>query len=149
MKEDAYEAFRDYLAQHGLNMTSQRKTLLEVFMDEKDHVSAEDFYTRIKQMDESIGQATVYRTLKLLVESGLARQVNFGDGVARYEPQYGQAHHDHLICERCGKSIEILVPAIEELQEKTAQEHGFTLTNHRMILFGICPECQKATPAAS
>jgi Fur family ferric uptake transcriptional regulator len=77
-----------------------------------------------------------------LAEAGLAKAVNFGDGVTRYEFCYGLPHHDHLICERCRRNIEVVDDDIERLQEELAKKHGFTLTRHKMYLYGVCPECR-------
>lgn len=135
--------FAEYLAREGLKMTPQRMVILNTFISVRDHVSAEDLYEQVKQADPAIGQATVYRTLKLLENSGLAVAVDFGDGTTRYEPDDGQGHHDHLICEICGKNVEILDTEIERLQEEVATQYGFTLSRHKMYLFGLCPDCRK------
>jgi Fur family ferric uptake transcriptional regulator len=137
------KVFQEFLAEKNLRMTYQRKTILDVFLKTKTHVSPEDLYNLVKKRDSSIGQATVYRTLKLLSEAGLASEVDFGDGVMRYEHKYGQRHHDHLVCEVCGKKVEVFDPLIEELQEKLAKKHGFILTNHKMYLYGICNKCKR------
>lgn len=142
--QEARDQFFQYLARKKLKFTSQRSVIFDVFWQIKDHVSPEELYNLVKQNDPQIGQATVYRTLKLLCDSGIAREVHFGDGVARYEPAFGHSHHDHLICTNCQRSVEVVNPKIEQLQEKLAKEHGFTLTGHRMYLYGICPECKKA-----
>lgn len=135
--------FTDYLARKNLKMTPQRRLILEIFLKESGHHTSEDLYNIVKKSDKSIGQATVYRTLKLLCESGLAKEVNFGDGVTRYEQQYGFSHHDHIICEECGKAIAVVDDKIEQLQERLAAEHGFVLTGHEMYLYGICSDCRK------
>ncbi len=106
-------------------------------------MSPEELYRLVKKRDASIGQATVYRTLKLLSEAGLASQVELGDGVVRYEHKYGQQHHDHLICTNCRREVEVFDPDIEELQELLAERHGFVLTHHKMYLYGLCPECRQ------
>ncbi len=137
------EAFADYLARKSLKMTPQRRLILEVFLREEGHLACEDLYNRVKLEDKSIGQATVYRTLKLLSESGLAKEVDFGDGVTRYEQKYGSRHHDHLICEVCGRNEEVVDEDIETLQEELARRHGFKLTGHKMYLYGICANCRK------
>lgn len=135
--------FQDYLADNGLKMTPQRRCIIEVFFDSDGHPAPEELYLQVREQDSSIGQATVYRTLKLLSDSGLAKEVHFGDGVTRYERKFGHSHHDHLICENCGKNIEVVDDTIEELQEKLAHKHGFTLTGHRMYLYGVCGDCRK------
>jgi Fur family ferric uptake transcriptional regulator len=135
--------FADYLARRKLKMTPQRKIILDVFLCESGHLGPQELYDKVKRLDKTIGQATVYRTLKLFSESGLAKEVNFGDGVTRYELKYGSEHHDHLVCERCGATVEVVDPKIEHCQEELAAAHGYTLSSHKMYLYGICPECRK------
>ena len=137
------EVFNDFLHTQGLRSTSQRQLIFEVLLDSEGHLSSEELCALVKERDDSVGQATVYRTLKLLAEAGLAKVLRFGDGVTRYEPTYGQEHHDHLICERCRKTLEIVDEQIEVLQEELARRHGFTLTGHRMYLYGVCTKCRK------
>lgn len=134
--------FTEYLAKTNLKMTPQRRLILDVFLRDEGHLASEELYHKVKEEDKSIGQATVYRTLKLLSESGLAKEVHFGDGVTRYEQKYGSAHHDHIICERCGKTLEVMDEDIERLQEKLAAAHGFELTGHKMYLYGVCADCR-------
>ncbi|WP_207261275.1 Fur family transcriptional regulator [Desulfovibrio sp. Huiquan2017] len=137
------EVFAEYLANENLKMTPQRRVILDTLLRKNDHLSSEELYALVKKRDASIGQATVYRTLKLLSDSGLIEPLDFADGVTRYEPSYGKDHHDHLICENCGKNIEIVDEVIERRQEQLAKEHGFTLIRHKMYLYGLCPECRK------
>lgn len=139
----AREQFFAYLAKKKLKFTSQRALIFDVFWQVKEHISSEELYGLVKKKDPSIGQATVYRTLKLLSDSKIAKEVDFGDGVTRYEPYYGQSHHDHLICEECGKSIEVVDQRIEQLQEELAAKHGFVLSGHSMYLYGKCRQCSK------
>ena len=138
----AREQFFNYLARKKLKFTSQRALIFDVFWTAENHVSPEELYGQVKEKDPSIGQATVYRTLKLLSDSTIAREVDFGDGVTRYEPYFGTSHHDHLICTRCGKSVEVIDEKIEKLQENLAAEHGFTLSGHSMYLYGECRHCK-------
>jgi len=144
---DPVDVFADFLRDKGLRMTPQRRLILQVFLDSAEearggaHLASEELYGRAKAQDASLGQATVYRTLKLLAEAGLARAQQFGDGRARYEPNLNVSHHDHLICEVCRRTVEIVDQRIESLQEELARRHGFHLTAHRMDLFGVCPEC--------
>lgn len=139
----AREQFFNYLAQQKLKFTSQRALIFDIFWNIKDHVSPEELYGLVKEKDPSVGQATVYRTLKLLSDATIAREVDFGDGVSRYEPSFGQGHHDHLICKKCGKNVEVVDERIEALQEELAAKHGFTLSGHSMYLYGECGECRK------
>lgn len=141
--KSAQDIFTEYLTRQRLKMTPQRRTILEVFLAEEGHISSEELYNLVRKEDSSIGQATVYRTLKLLADSGIAKSVDFNDGVIRYEHKYGHEHHDHLVCEHCGKTIEAVDSEIEHLQEVLAKKHGFKLTHHEMYLFGVCKECQE------
>ncbi len=140
----AYRIFSDYVIANKLKFTPQRKRIAEVFLRQEGHLSTEELYDKVRAEDASIGQATVYRTLKLLCGSGLAKEVNFGDGVSRYEVLIGHEHHDHLICVSCGSHVEAMDPAIEKLQEELARRNGFTLTSHQMYLYGLCADCRKA-----
>ena len=146
--QDSVSKFQQYIADHGLKNTPQRLRIVEVFLAAGGHPSTEELYARVKALDPSVGQATVYRTMKLLCESGLAREVQFGDGVSRYEVRLGTPHHDHLICEHCGKTIEVVDEEIERLQEALTRRHGFVPTRHHLYLYGLCPDCQKAAPGA-
>lgn len=129
-----------YLAGMGLKHTKQRDVILTAFLDSPDHVSAEQLYQRVRKKAPSIGYTTVYRTLKLLVEAGLAQERRFDDGLTRYETEH--AHHDHLVCLGCGKIIEFNSELIEDTQEKIAVEYGFEVVHHRHELYGQCAECR-------
>ena len=144
MKEPI-QVFADYIAKNNLKVTPQRMLIVEVFLKDEGHLTTEELYERVKKADPSVGQATVYRTMKLLCDSGIAKEVHFGDGVARYEQSYGSKHHDHLICERCGKNLEVIDDQIERLQDELAAKHGFVLTSHRMYLYGVCRDCRSGS----
>jgi len=101
----------------------------------------EELFLIVRKTDSSVGQVTVYRTLKLLCEAGIASAVNFEEGLVRYEPR-DLHHHDHLVCEKCGRKIEFINEAIEQLQEAVCHEHDFLPTAHHMVLYGICSECR-------
>ena len=137
------EVFLEYLRKRGLNMTPQRAVIVETFLESEGHFSSEELCGRARKLDPAIGQATVYRTLKLLVESGLAGALLAGEGPTLYEHSYGHAHHDHLVCLECGVKVEIVDPEIEKRQEELAEAQGFTLTRHSMVLYGLCPACLK------
>jgi len=137
--------FIEYLSRHKLSVTLQRKLIAEVFLETLGHFSAEQFCRIVQERAPDIGKATVYRTLKLLVESGLADSFDVGDGVLIYEHAYGVEHHDHLICIKCGRKVEIVDAVIEKRQEDVARENGYDLLRHRMFLYGLCPECQSAS----
>jgi len=135
------QTFREFLLDKGLKSTRQRELILDHFLRARGHVSAEDLYLKIRKKQPNIGFATVYRTLRLFAECGIAAERNFGDGSTRYEASKSSEHHDHLICNRCGAIIEFEDPRIEALQEQVARERGFQMTSHRLELFGICSDC--------
>ncbi len=142
---DPREHFRDFIRQKGLKNTQQRDLIVEVFFEVDRHSSVEELYNEIKKRHANIGFATVYRTLKLLKEAGLAREWNFGDGHARYEHVRDMdEHHDHMICIGCGNIEEFENDRIERMQEQVAREHGFTVTHHNMELYGYCRRCSAA-----
>lgn len=144
--QDPISVFQQYNARMGLKNTPQRLRIVEAFMAAQGHPSTEELYACLKEVDTSLGQATVYRTMKLLCDSGLAREVQFGDGVSRYERRIGAKHHDHLICEHCGMTIEVVDDDIERLQDALARKHGFQPTRHHLYLYGLCPACQENKP---
>jgi Fur family ferric uptake transcriptional regulator len=135
------EIFREHIQRSGLRRTSQRDLILETFLRTEDHLTSEDLYWLVQKQDATVGQTTVYRTLKLLTEAGLARETRFGDGKTYYEHHYNHEHHDHLICTECGRVIEFFSAEIEELQDRIAADYGFRLTNHSLRMWGVCAEC--------
>jgi len=128
-----------YLARKSLKWTRQREHILDVFLESGEHLTCEEIHARVVKRDPSVGLATVYRTLRLFVEADIAAERRFNDGVTRYEA--AQAHHDHLICVRCGRIVEFENDDIERLQEAVAERHGFRLMSHRHELYGACPSC--------
>jgi len=139
----AVEVFTEFLAGQNLKMTHQRALILDVFLATEKHLTSADLYALVRHQDKSIGQATVYRTVKLLFESGVAEKVDFGHNTFMYEHKYGHAHHDHLFCEKCKKEFEVTDSRIERLQVEMARKCGFLLTGHKMVLFGVCRECRE------
>lgn len=140
---DRHEQLQRYLTDHGLKSTRQRDLIAEVFFGTSGHLRVDDLLEKVRKRDDRVSQATVYRTMKLLKESGLAEERRFGDGQTRYElADPGDQHHDHLICDNCGKIIEFVNDKIEALQDEVAEAHGFTVTDHKMELYGLCPECR-------
>lgn len=137
--------FDAYAAKQGLRSTRQRDVILDIFLSTREHLSVEELYLKVKASHPGVGQATVYRTLKLFVDAGLAREMTLPDGQTRYEHQLAGEHHDHLICTRCNRIIEFEDATIEQLQQEIAQRHGFLLTGHKMQLCGICPVCSATT----
>ena len=140
--------FLEHIQGAGLRKTSQRDLILEVFLSTEEHLTSEDLHNLVQKKDESVGLTTVYRTLKLLTDAGLAREVGFGDGKTYYEHHYNHEHHDHMICTQCGKVIEFFSQDIEHLQDEMASNFGFKPTHHSLRMWGVCADCQNAQSEA-
>ena len=136
------DTLTEYVAKKALKWTRQREVILDVFLEAHAHLTCEEISARVARRDRSIGLATVYRTLRLFVEAGIANERKFQDGLTRYEVQ--QPHHDHLICVRCGGIVEFESDAIERLQDDIASKHGYRLLTHRHELYGTCGDCSGA-----
>lgn len=142
------EIFIDHLRAAGFKRTAQRELILAVFLRTEGHLSAEDLYNLVKAQDPSVGFTTVYRTLKLLHECGLAREERLGDGRKRYEHNFEHDHHDHLICNECGDLIEFYSEVIERKQDEIAAQFDFQPTHHSLRIFGVCSKCRAGRKVA-
>lgn len=139
-----HETLQAYMVKKGLRSTSQRRLVTDVFFRTGGHMSIEDLLAKVREKDARVGYATVYRTLRLLAECELANVRHFGDGVTRYElADDGEHHHDHLICTSCQRIVEFEDEAIEVLQDRVAERHGFKLQSHKHELYGVCQECRQ------
>ena len=126
------------MAKKRLRSTSQRRTVTNAFFNSNAHLSIDELLAIVRAIEPKIGYATVYRTLKLLTEAGLAYERHFGDGVSRYEVAHEDEHHDHLICTACGVIVEFEDMVLESLQDKIAKKNGFRLMRHVHELYGEC-----------
>jgi Fur family ferric uptake transcriptional regulator len=133
-----WTALDTYLAKKNLKQTRQRKQIVELFIATKRHLSAEELHEAARKDGHNIGLATIYRTLNLLADAGLAEQKSFGEGRFVYEVSTPGEHHDHIICLDCGAVIEFENDEIESLQNKVAAAHDMKLSTHRLDLFGHC-----------
>jgi Fur family ferric uptake transcriptional regulator len=141
--DDRFSRFKEHLRLQRLKSTTQRDTIVRAFLETQRHVSVEELYTEVRKRNPRIGYATVYRTMKLLEEAGIAHTRRFGNTKETlYELAAGRSHHDHLICERCGRIVEFVNPEVERIQDRIASRYGFTLSRHRHELYGVCPDCQ-------
>ena len=129
-----------YLEEHNLKHTKQREAILDVFLGVKGHITSEDLYRTVREEHPHVGYTTVYRTMKLLCDAGLANERHFDDGITRYEIEH--EHHDHLVCTRCGKIIEFDCEMIESAQERIAKSYDFRVLRHRHELYGHCASCR-------
>ena len=138
------ERFEEYLQTRGLRQTSQRKFLIDQVFASHEHFDADELIDRLPRRGEKnyVSSATVYRTLRDLVEAGLLRSFQL-DGRMVYEHDYGYPQHDHLYCTRCRKLLEFQSDTLVKLRDEVAAEQGFRVTGHRLIIHGVCSECSK------
>ena len=139
---DARERLARWIAERGLKATRQRDLIVDTFFSASGHLSVDELLGRVQERDANIGAATVYRTMKILADAGLASARHFDDGQTRYEAAVGRHHHDHLICTSCHAIIEFENERIEELQDMVARHHGFQVTRYKLELYGLCKDCQ-------
>jgi Fur family ferric uptake transcriptional regulator len=143
--EALHERLDAYMNKRGLRSTAQRRVIADIFFKSPKHVTIEELLAAVREVEPRVGYATVYRTLKLFAECGIAAERNFGDGQTRYElsDESTHTHHDHLICVECGKIIEFHDERIEALQADIARKFGFRITSHKHEVYGECSDCQK------
>ena len=143
MMREAQQILLRHLKRVGLKHTAQRDTILRTFLDTREHLSTNELHRLVQKKDSKIGFTTVYRTLKLLAECGLASEVAFHDGIARYEHQYNRRSHHHMVCTECGSSVEFFSPEIERLEREIGHKHHYATTRHSFQIYGTCEECRK------
>jgi len=143
MTENESTLLQEHITRHHLKITNEREMVLRAFMEAERHVTAEELHDGMKRKGLAIGLATVYRTLNLFCQCGLAERRQFGDHHTRYELTYNVTHHDHLICTQCHQIIEFENLDIERLQEEVARRHQFTIYHHKLELYGLCVACNQ------
>ncbi len=140
---EAEEIFYKHLRQVKLNRTEQRDTILRTFLETREHLSTDELHRLVKKRDVRIGFTTVYRTLKLLAECGLASEVAFHDGIARYEHQYNRRSHHHMVCTACSSSVEFFSAEVDRLEREIGDKHHYQTTRHTFQIYGTCQDCTR------
>lgn len=138
------DIFRESLREHDLPVTQQREAVARVLFESTRHLSAEDVERRLRERGEHVGKATVYRTLNLLVDVGLATEHDFDEGFKRYEANVGPDRHDHLICTSCGEVLEFHHGGLEGIQSEVAEEEGFEPVSRQLKIYGLCADCRES-----
>lgn len=141
---DVSERFRTYLREHNLPVTSQRQVIADLLLHAPGHLSADDVAEQIAEKGHNVGLATVYRTIDLLVASGLVVERDFGEGFRRFEPARDMPQHYHLTCTVCGAVTEFNDDRIEDLIRTSAAARGFVPSRHRLLVHGTCRDCRGA-----
>lgn len=138
----AIEHFKKTLKQGKLRFTKQREAILNQFLVREGHVCVDELYRTLRKKHPHIGYATVCRTVKLLKNTDLASEINFIGKRRRFEHAFEHPHHDHFICEKCGKAIEIVDPEFEKQQMALCRKYGFGGERHMLQIFGLCRKCK-------
>jgi len=143
MVREAEAILHRHLKRVGLKQTAQRDTILRAFLETREHLSTDQLLRLVRKKDPKIGYTTVYRTLKLLAECGLASEVAFHDGIARYEHQYNRRSHHHMVCTECGSSVEFFSPGVDKLEQEIGRKYHYLTTRHSFQIYGVCEDCRK------
>src|SRR5438874_6329646 len=136
MQRESHDLTR--LRPAGGKHSGKRDQILRIFLRQEGHLSADDLFDLVRQQAPGIGRATVYRTLQWMVDAGVARKVDFGEGRSRYEPSYGHPRHFHLICNTCHRSSEFLSSDVEAIVEEIAAARQFTPSQTVVQIYGTC-----------
>lgn len=140
--DEAWPMFVDFLKKKDARVTQARKIVLTQVFSRHDHFCADDLAAELSSGVNHVSRGTVYRTLALMEEAGLVRVIRDTDVHAHYEHTFNHPHHEHMICDKCGQFIEFSDEGIMELIDKSCREHQFAERTHRIVVFGICSECQ-------
>ena len=140
--DDVIDAFRAYLREHNLPVTAQRLAIADIILGSDNHLSAEDIMIELGARGATVGTATVYRTLEVLLKSGLVVERDFGEGFKRFEASRGVPNHEHLLCTLCGRVTEFRDERLDRMTMLIAEQHGYSRQRHLLVISGICAECR-------
>ena len=139
-RQNAHHVFKNFLRTSGKNITPERLDILDEVLKHRGHFKIDDIIIKMSTVEKPVSRATVYRTIKTIEEAGLVKYLRSTNDEKIYEVQ--KEHHDHMICEICGKIIEFHNEELEKLQDAICDSHGFTPQQHTMKIFGICNKCK-------
>ena len=146
---DAIQKFREYIKEKGLRNTPERETIIDEIFAIHDHFDVDELFLQLRNKKKRISKASLYRTIPLLIDSGLIKEVYFENGHLHYEHIYGHKHHCHLRCICCGRIIEFADDEIGAIQSRIGKQYDFTVTTHRFELLGYCSLCAQAQESES
>jgi len=139
----AEQKFKEFLRSKELKYTSERKLIIKTIFSFNKHFDIEELFERLRKQGNNVSRATIYRTIPLLVQSGLITETLHCQDKTSYENIFNKKHHDHLVCINCGKIIEFYNEKIEKLQEEVCRQHNFVPIEHRLGIKGYCEDCYK------
>lgn len=134
--------FRAFIAQKGLRNTPEREEIIDEIFSSPEHFDVDELYLRLRNDGSKVSKASIYRSLPLIMECDLIREVWHEEGHMHYEPIFGHGHHCHLRCINCGKVIEFVEEEIKQIQNNLGKKYGFEIIDHRLDVTGYCPDCK-------
>jgi Fur family ferric uptake transcriptional regulator len=140
--DDVKKEFISTIKNSKLKNTKQRMQILETLFENDGHTNVDDIYHLVKKKNPKIGYATVHRTLSLLNKLGIVEATKIGNQKTLYEHKYAHNHHDHIVCTKCGKIIEVASEELEKLQNQIAKKNKFKILDHKLIIYGLCEKCK-------
>ncbi|MFW6245317.1 MAG: Fur family transcriptional regulator [Fibrobacterota bacterium] len=143
IQQEKKQRFKEYLRSKGLSFTPQRRFIFEYLSCNTTHFGAEELISSLRKLRIDVSRATVYRTLGHLEEAGFIRKIELDQGHTHWEFVDGSFHHEHLVCEKCGRIEEFTDPQLEDRITSVAKQNNFTMTRHTVQIFGICGGCSE------
>lgn len=144
MSPDLIFRYQNFIQANKLKSSKRRDLIFDYVVKTNDHFTVDEIYQAMLKIDPEIGIATVYRTVRLLVDCGVLLEHTFGEKKGFFEvSDINDRHHDHLICNVCGKIIEFHSHIIEENKQRIAEQHQFQIKSHNIEIYGVCSECQQ------
>lgn len=137
------EIFRDYVRKKRLRNTPERELIIEEIFSSQNHFDIDELYLRLREKNQKVSKASIYRTIPLLIESGLVQEVFFEDGHLHYEHIHGREHHCHLHCLNCRKIVEFQDRHLESIEKRLGRKFNFDIISHKLEVYGYCEECRK------
>ncbi|MEO6597984.1 MAG: Fur family transcriptional regulator [Planctomycetota bacterium] len=142
--EQEQSIVESHLRQRGFRWTNQRSLIVRMALATHEHFKPDELLERCRKVDPKVSRATVYRTLLVLEQAGFVEGLDTGDGGRRFEHVIGHEHHDHMVCEACGKIVEFRDDELERRQEAAAKRIGFRIARHSLRIYGTCRDCQRS-----
>src|SRR6266699_3807985 len=140
----AKQRFMEFLGEKNLRVTAQRQAIIDTAFSTRQHFTAEQLLAWSRRRDKSVSRATVYRTLPLLTESGLVREMDFGKDHKFYDPNYADhPNHSHIICQDCERIVEFESEKIDQLESEITHKLGFAVKSQRLQITARCEELKK------
>ena len=135
---------QDYIQHGGGRVTETRRLILEAIYETHNHFSGDDIFIRLNEKGYEVSRASIFRTLPLLVEAGLLRESISNERHKHYEHTWGHTHHEHLICNECCQVMEFYDSNLENVLKEVADRYGYSISDHKIEIYGICPECRSS-----